>query len=135
MSNSVKFIHKINKSILIWPFSFNWSLFTHLLNKTLSLITLICLINYLFLPDIINISRVLETTFALHVIFTLLCSVAKSYPTLWSLGLQHARFLCPLFPGVYSNSCALSCWYYPTISSSASPSPSFSFIFASQVRE
>ena len=53
------------------------------------------------------------------------CSVAKSCPTLWFHGLQHARLPCPpLSPGVCSNSCPLSWWCYPTISSSASP---FSF--------
>ena len=34
-------------------------------------------------------------------------------------GLQHTRLPCPsLSPGVYSNSCPLSQWCYPTISSS-----------------
>ena len=33
-------------------------------------------------------------------------------------GLQHARPACPLLtPGVYSNSCPLSQWYHPNISS------------------
>ena len=37
-------------------------------------------------------------------------------------GLQHARPPCPsLTPGVYSNSCPLSRWYHPTISSSVIP--------------
>ena len=37
-------------------------------------------------------------------------------------GLQHARPPCPLpTPGVYSNSCTLSQWCHPTISSSAVP--------------
>ena len=37
-------------------------------------------------------------------------------------GLQHARPLCPLpAPRVYSNSCPLSRWCHPTISSSDSP--------------
>ena len=40
-------------------------------------------------------------------------------------GLQHARLLCPSrVPGVYSNSCTLSWWCHPTISSSVIP---FSF--------
>ena len=40
-------------------------------------------------------------------------------------GLQHARLPCPsLSPGVCSNSCPLSLWCQPTISSSVSP---FSF--------
>ena len=39
-------------------------------------------------------------------------------------GLQHARLPCPSPPpGVYSNSCPLSPWFHPTISSSLSPSP------------
>ena len=49
--------------------------------------------------------------------------------SLWPHGLQHARFPCPsLSPGVFSNSCLLSWWCYPTISSSVSPfssSPQF----------
>ena len=37
-------------------------------------------------------------------------------------GLQHTRSPCPLpTPGVYSNSCPLSQWCHPTISSSAVP--------------
>ena len=37
-------------------------------------------------------------------------------------GLQHARLLCPSpTPRAYSNSCPLSWWCHPTISSSASP--------------
>ena len=37
-------------------------------------------------------------------------------------GLQHARLPCPsLFPGVCSNSCPLSQWCHPTISSSVAP--------------
>ena len=48
------------------------------------------------------------------------CSVAQSFPALataWRL--QHARLPCPsLSPGVCSNSCPLSRWCHPTISSS-----------------
>ena len=48
-------------------------------------------------------------------------SDAQSCPTLWPLGLQHARPPCPsLTSGVYPNSCPLS-WWYPTISSSVVP--------------
>ena len=37
-------------------------------------------------------------------------------------GLQHALLPCPsLSPGICSNSCALTCWCYPTISSSVIP--------------
>ena len=48
------------------------------------------------------------------------CSVGESCPTLWPCGLQLARLPCPsLSPGVCSNSCPLSWWFYLTISSSA----------------
>ena len=49
-------------------------------------------------------------------------SVAQLYPTLWRHGLQHARPPCPSpTPRVYSNSCPLSQWCHPTISSSVIP--------------
>ena len=49
-------------------------------------------------------------------------SVAKSCLTLWPHGLQHTRLPCPsLSPRVCSNSCPLSRWCHPTISSSAAP--------------
>ena len=49
-------------------------------------------------------------------------SVAQSCPTLQAHGLQHARTLCPSpAPGVYPNSCPLSQWSHPTISSSDIP--------------
>ena len=42
--------------------------------------------------------------------------------SLWPHGLQHARFPCSsLFPEVSSNSCPLSQWCLPTISSSVTP--------------
>ena len=42
--------------------------------------------------------------------------------SLWPHGLQHTRPPCPApIPGVYSNSCPLSQWYHPTISSSVVP--------------
>ena len=42
--------------------------------------------------------------------------------TLWLHGLQHARLPCPSpAPRVYSNSCPLSRWCHPTISSSVVP--------------
>ena len=41
---------------------------------------------------------------------------------LWPHGLQHARLPCPSpTPGAYSNSCSLSRWCHPTISSSVVP--------------
>ena len=48
------------------------------------------------------------------------CSVVSN--SLWSHGLQHARPLYPLpSPRAYSNSCPLSQWCHPTISSSVIP--------------
>jgi len=41
------------------------------------------------------------------------------YSFLWPHGLQQARLPCPLSPGFCSNSCPLSQWCHPTISSSA----------------
>ena len=41
---------------------------------------------------------------------------------LWPHGLQHVKLSCPSpTPGVYSNSCLLSQWCHPTISSSVVP--------------
>ena len=49
--------------------------------------------------------------------------------SLWPDGLQHARIPCPSpTPGAYSNSCPLSQWSHPTISSSVVP---FSFCLQS----
>ena len=42
--------------------------------------------------------------------------------SLWSHGIQHASLPCPsLSPGACSNSCPLSQWCHPTISSSVTP--------------
>ena len=44
------------------------------------------------------------------------------HPTLQPHGLKHTRLPCPsLYPRVCSNSCALSWWCHPTISSSVAP--------------
>ena len=54
----------------------------------------------------------------------LLSSVSQSVmsDSLWPHGLQHARPPCPSpTPRVYSNSCPLSRWCHPTISSSVVP--------------
>ena len=43
----------------------------------------------------------------------------QSFLILWPHGLQHSRLPCPpLSPGVCSNSCPLSWWWHPTLSSS-----------------
>ena len=48
------------------------------------------------------------------------CVREAEHFTLWPNGLQHARPPCPSpNPRVYSNSCPLSWWCHPTISSSA----------------
>ena len=53
--------------------------------------------------------------------------------SLWPHGLQHARPPCPSpAPGVYSNSCPLSQWCHPTISSSVVPFSRFQSFPASE---
>ena len=57
-----------------------------------------------------------SNSFILNVQFS---SVAQSCLTLWPHGLQHARPPCPSpTPRAYPNSCPLSWWCNPTISSS-----------------
>ena len=51
-----------------------------------------------------------------HWIFCCSCAIMSDF--LWPQGLQYARLPCPLpFPRVCSNSCPLSWWCHPTISS------------------
>ena len=53
------------------------------------------------------------------------CSVAQSCPVLCDpMNCSNARFPCASSPGACSNSCPLSWWYHPTISSSVTPFPS-----------
>ena len=55
-------------------------------------------------------------------IFLLLFSLWVTSNSLRPLGLQHARLLCPSpSPRACSNSCPLSLWCHPTISSSVIP--------------
>ena len=55
-------------------------------------------------------------------IYISVSSVAQLFLTLWPHGLQHARPPCPLpTPGACSNSCPLSWWCHPAISSSIVP--------------
>ena len=59
-------------------------------------------------------------------------SVAQSCLTLWPHGLQHAKVSCPSpAPRAYSNSCPLSRWCHPTISSSFVPFSCLQFFAAS----
>ena len=54
--------------------------------------------------------------------FIILSSVAQLCLTLWPHKLQHARPLCPSpTHRAYPNSCPLSRWFYPTISSFVVP--------------
>ena len=54
-------------------------------------------------------------------------TVTQACPTFATYGLQHARLPClSPTPEVYSNSCPLSRWCHPTISSSVVPFSSFS---------
>ena len=74
-----------------------------------------------------------ETNDLIHILFVLwvytflllyysYCSVAKLCLTLQPHGLQHTRLPCPLpVPQVCSNSCLVSQWCHPTISSSVVP--------------
>ena len=82
-----------------------------------------------FLPTVVD-------TIVIWIKFTLSCpfkftdsSVQFSHSvvsnSLWPHGLQHARPPCPSpTPAVYSNSCPLSQWCHPAISSSVVPFPS-----------
>ena len=47
------------------------------------------------------------------------CSVVSH--SLWPCGLQHTRLPCPSSPRACSNSCPLSWWCHPTVSSSVIP--------------
>ena len=64
--------------------------------------------------------------FSLDLLFILLFSRSVVSDSLWPHGLQHARLPCPSpSPGACSNSCPLSRWCYPTISSSVIPFSSY----------
>ena len=74
----------------------------------------------LFFNNHLSSSRFLEhkNTFYFHIQFSR--SVVSD--SLWPHGLQHARLPCPSpTPRACSNSCPLSWWFYPTISSSVVP--------------
>ena len=68
----------------------------------------------------VGIEWELQLIYAPYLLHLLLFSHSVMSDTLWSHGLQHTRLPChSLSPGVCSNSCLLSWWYYLTISSSA----------------
>ena len=76
-------------------------------------------------PDSLRkaIKYIIGTTWKLgHWISSVQFSHSVMSDSLWSHGLQHARPPCPSStPGVYPNSCPLSWWCHPTISSSVIP--------------
>ena len=56
------------------------------------------------------------TSWCLHILLLFSCSVVSD--SLWPHGLQHTRLPCPsLSPWACSNSCSLSRWCHPTMSS------------------
>ena len=64
----------------------------------------------------------LETRLPTQPLLSVQFSRSVMSDSLWPHGLQHARLPCPSpTPGVYSNSCPLSRWCHPTISSSFIP--------------
>ena len=58
----------------------------------------------------------------IHIIYSVQFSCSVMSNSLWPHGLQHSRPPClSPTPGMYSNSCPLSQWCHPTISSSVIP--------------
>ena len=65
-----------------------------------------------------------------YIQYLLLFSCLIMSDSLWPRGLQHTMLPCPPpSPGACSNSCALSQWCHPTISSSCRPLPLLPSIF------
>ena len=88
------------------------------------------------MPGILLILSTLDTLPQLNHMILFLYSVQFSHSvvsdSLRLHGLQHTRPLCPSpTPGVYPNSCPLSQWCHPTISSSVVPFSSCPPIFPS----
>ena len=81
---------------------------------------------------ILNFHECFYFTFLIDPLLLFSCSVGRSHGlqhSLWPHGLQHTRLPCPSPPPrACSNSCPLSWWCYPTISSSVVP---FSFCLQS----
>ena len=78
----------------------------------------------LYVPASENISGLWNENKKVHFFILQFSSVqfSHSFVSLQPHGLQHARPPCPLpTPRVYSNSCPLSQWCHPTISSSVIP--------------
>ena len=76
-------------------------------------------------PNILTFTGVFSATRLAHQLLGCKCCSVQLLSCVWLFathGLQHARLPCPSpTPGVYSNSCPLSWWWHPTISSSVVP--------------
>ena len=69
-----------------------------------------------------NLTHSLKISISTHLYSSVQFSHSVLSDCLWPHGLQHARPPCPSpTPRVYSNSCPLSWWCHPTISSSVIP--------------
>ena len=67
-------------------------------------------------------SKMLNCSFSSVLSIQQTCLLSVVSDSLWPHGLQYTRPPCPSpTPGVYSNSCPLSQWCHPTISSSVVP--------------
>ena len=86
----------------------DWVTFTH----THNIYIYICVYIYIYTHT--------QTHTHIYNLLLFSCSVVSDF--LWPHKLQHARLPCPLLsPGACSNSCPLSHWCHPTISSSLRP--------------
>ena len=66
-----------------------------------------------------RVNRANEFPYLWILLFSVQSSHSVMFKSLWPHGLQHARVPCPSTTlGACSNSCPLSQWYHPTISSS-----------------
>ena len=76
----------------------------------------------LLIINTVRVKRSLTDLIWLEIISSVQFSCSVMSDSLWPHGLQHTRLPCPSpTPGVYSNSCPLSRWCHPTISSSVIP--------------
>ena len=81
-----------------------------------------CFLSWRAWPGIRGRHRVMDSTAAPGFLPAVLFSRSVVSSTSWPHGRQHARIPCPaLSPGASSNSCPLSRWCHPTISSSVAP--------------
>ena len=111
---------------MIWAIVSSWSCFCWLYRVPPSLaakniINLISVLTIWWCPCIVSS---LVNYHQIAMTFACISQFSRSVVSysLWPHGLQHARLPCPSpTPGVFSNSCPLSQWCHPTISSSVFP--------------